>query len=66
LTPSLSEPQLIIAARLSKRLGVSAVTLCRRRHDKRLGFPKGRRINDRVYFPWHEVDAWLERQQQVV
>ncbi len=54
-----------MAARLSKRLGVSSVTLWRWRHDERLGFPKGRKINDRVYFPWHEVMAWLERQQQV-
>jgi predicted DNA-binding transcriptional regulator AlpA len=58
-------PELIIAARLSKRLGVSSVTLWRWRHDERLGFPKGRKINDRVYFPWLEVAAWLERQQQV-
>jgi predicted DNA-binding transcriptional regulator AlpA len=56
--------ELIMAARLSKRLGVSDVTLWRWRHDCRLGFPKGRRINRRVYFPWHEVAAWLERQQQ--
>jgi predicted DNA-binding transcriptional regulator AlpA len=58
-------PELIMAARLSKRLGVSSVTLWRWRHDERLGFPKGRKINDRVYFPWHEVAAWLERQQQI-
>jgi predicted DNA-binding transcriptional regulator AlpA len=56
--------ELVIAARLSRRLGVSTVTLWRWRHDERLGFPKGRRINDRVYFPWHEVTAWVERQQQ--
>jgi predicted DNA-binding transcriptional regulator AlpA len=56
--------ELVIAARLSKRLGISTVTLWRWRHDPQLGFPKGRRINDRVYFPWHEVTAWLERQQQ--
>jgi predicted DNA-binding transcriptional regulator AlpA len=58
-------PDLIMAARLSKRLGVSDVTLWRWRHDERCGFPKGRRINRRVYFPWQEVAAWLERQQQV-
>jgi predicted DNA-binding transcriptional regulator AlpA len=57
-------PELVIAARLSKRLGISAVTLWRWRHNAQLGFPKGRRINERVYFPWHEVAAWLERQQQ--
>lgn len=58
-------PELIMAARLSKRLGVSDVTLWRWRNDKRSGFPKGRRINRRVYFPWQEVAAWLDRQQQV-
>jgi predicted DNA-binding transcriptional regulator AlpA len=58
-------PELIIAARLSKRLGVSNVTLWRWRHDELFGFPKGKLINRRVYFPWHEVAAWLERQQQI-
>jgi predicted DNA-binding transcriptional regulator AlpA len=58
-------PDLIMAARLSKRLGVSDVTLWRWRHDERTGFPKGRLINRRVYFPWHEVTAWLERQQEI-
>jgi predicted DNA-binding transcriptional regulator AlpA len=60
-----SAPVLIIASRLSKRLGVSDVTLWRWRHDERSGFPKGRLINRRVYFPWHEVTAWLERQQEI-
>lgn len=59
------EPELIYAARLQRRLGVSDVTLWRWRHDERLGFPKGRLINRRVYFPWHEVAAWLDRQQKV-
>jgi predicted DNA-binding transcriptional regulator AlpA len=63
--PSLLQPQLLIAARLSKRLGVSAVTLWRWRHDERLGFPKGRRINDRVYFEWPAVCAWLYQQKKV-
>jgi predicted DNA-binding transcriptional regulator AlpA len=58
------EAKLIMAAALSRRLGITAVTLWRWRNNKALGFPKGRRINDRVYFPWHEVAAWLERQQQ--
>jgi predicted DNA-binding transcriptional regulator AlpA len=63
-TASHGTSELVMAARLSKRLGVSTVTLWRWRHDERLSFPKGRRINQRVYFPWHEVAAWLERQQQ--
>ncbi|HEV2550809.1 MAG TPA: helix-turn-helix domain-containing protein [Stellaceae bacterium] len=57
------EPELLYAARLQRRLGISDVTLWRWRHDERLGFPKGRLINRRVYFPWHEVVAWLDRQQ---
>jgi len=60
-----SAQEMLYAARLQKRLGISDVTLWRWRHDERLGFPKGRLINRRVYFPWHEVAAWLERQQQV-
>ena len=59
-----SAAELIMAARLSKRLGISTVTLWRWRHDPQLGFPTGIRINDRVYFPWREVTAWLQRQQQ--
>lgn len=45
-------PELIMAARLSKRLGVSDVTLWRWRHAEGSGFPKGRRINRHVYFTW--------------
>jgi predicted DNA-binding transcriptional regulator AlpA len=63
--PPTTEPELVYAARLHRRLGVSNVTLWRWRHDERLGFPKGRLINRRVYFPWHEVAAWLDRQEQV-
>jgi predicted DNA-binding transcriptional regulator AlpA len=63
--PTAAEPELIYAARLHRRLGISDVTLWRWRHDERLGFPKGRLINRRVYFPWHEVVAWLNRQKQV-
>ena len=65
LTSAQPAPDLIMAARLSKRLGVSDVTLWRWRHDERSGFPKGRRINRRVYFPWQEVADWIDRQQQV-
>ena len=63
--PATTELELVYAAKLQRRLGVSDVTLWRWRHDERLGFPKGRLINRRVYFPWHEVAAWLDRQQQV-
>ena len=60
-----TELELVYAAKLQRRLGISDVTLWRWRHDERLDFPKGRLINRRVYFPWHEVAAWLERQRQV-
>jgi predicted DNA-binding transcriptional regulator AlpA len=59
------EPELIYAAKLQRKLGISDVTLWRWRHDERVGFPKGRLINRRVYFPWQEVAEWLNRQQQV-
>jgi hypothetical protein len=38
--PATTEPELVYAARLQRRLGVSNVTLWRWRHDERLGFPK--------------------------
>jgi predicted DNA-binding transcriptional regulator AlpA len=58
-------PELIIAAKLCRRLGVSIQTLYRWRHDPLSGFPQGRRINHRVYFEWTAVYAWLDQQQRV-
>jgi predicted DNA-binding transcriptional regulator AlpA len=46
--------------RLRKNLGISSVTLWRWRHKN--GFPNGKRINGRLYFPWEEVESWLEAQ----
>jgi predicted DNA-binding transcriptional regulator AlpA len=57
-------PELMMAARLSKRLGISAVTLWRWRHDKDLGFPKATVINHHSFFDWREVAAWLARLQR--
>jgi predicted DNA-binding transcriptional regulator AlpA len=51
---------LVIAARLSRELGISVVTFWRWRHAD--GFPAGRRINRRVYFSRREVVVWLNRQ----
>jgi predicted DNA-binding transcriptional regulator AlpA len=51
-----------IAARLSRELGVSAVTFWRWRHSA--GFPPGTRINRRIYFSRSAIRAWLDSQQQ--
>jgi predicted DNA-binding transcriptional regulator AlpA len=48
---------------LRKMFDISAVTLWRWRHGN--GFPTGKRINGRLYFPWREVDAWLKAQPDV-
>jgi predicted DNA-binding transcriptional regulator AlpA len=53
---------LIMAARLARQLGISAVTLWRWRNTE--GFPQGRRIRNHVYFSRAAVLEWLERQQQ--
>jgi predicted DNA-binding transcriptional regulator AlpA len=45
---------------LRKILNISSVTLWRWRRNN--GFPVAKIINGRLYFPLHEVDAWLEAQ----
>jgi predicted DNA-binding transcriptional regulator AlpA len=52
---------LVIAARLSRELGISAVSLWRWRRLR--GFPAGTRINRRVYFSRSAVREWLASQQ---
>jgi predicted DNA-binding transcriptional regulator AlpA len=44
------------------KLGISAVTLWRWRHDKEKGFPAPKVINGRLYFALGAVVAWLARQ----
>lgn len=56
---------LVSGPKLRRILDVSPVTLWRWRHDKGMGFPAAKRIQGRLYFPWHEVAAWLERQPEV-
>lgn len=51
---------LIMAARLARQLGISAVTLWRWRNTE--DFPPGRRIRNHVYFSRADVQAWLDRQ----
>jgi predicted DNA-binding transcriptional regulator AlpA len=53
---------LIPAPKLRAKLGISAVTLWRWRHDKKRGFPIAKIINGRLYFPVTAVSAWLARQ----
>jgi Helix-turn-helix domain len=56
---------LVSGPKLRRILDVSPVTLWRWRHDERMGFPAAKCIQGRLYFPWHEVSAWLERQPEV-
>jgi predicted DNA-binding transcriptional regulator AlpA len=62
LTANGADIDLIMAARLARQLGISAVTLWRCRKGE--GFPPGRRIRNHVYFSQAAVLAWLDRQQQ--
>ena len=54
--------EFIPGPKLRGRLGVSAVTLWRWRHDKEKGFPIPKVINGRLYFAVGAVVAWLARQ----
>jgi predicted DNA-binding transcriptional regulator AlpA len=56
----------VTGATLRRMLNISAVTLWRWRHDPSMGFPPAKRINGRLYFPWHEVSEWLAQQQDAV
>ena len=66
-TPRKSEPQpieLIMAARLARQLGISAVTFWRWRQME--GFPAGLKIRNHVYFSPGDVKEWLSRQERAV
>ena len=54
---------LVPGAKLRRMLGISAVTLWRWRHDGKARFPTATVINDRLYFDWHEMQAWLEKRR---
>jgi Helix-turn-helix domain len=56
---------LVSGPKLRRILDVSPVTLWRWRHDETMGFPAAKCIKGRLYFPLHEVAAWLERQSEV-
>ena len=56
------EYEFIPGPKLRAKLGISAVTLWRWRHDKEKGFPAPKVINGRLYFALGAVMAWLARQ----
>ena len=62
--PAAPEAILIGQSKLRRQLNVSPMTFWRWLHDEKLAFPASLRINDRVYFRWVDVQAWLARQQQ--
>ena len=62
--PDTDPNTLVPGPSLRKRLGISAVTLWRWRHDEALGFPAAKSIKGRLYFPLDAVSDWLARQKQ--
>jgi predicted DNA-binding transcriptional regulator AlpA len=50
--------------KLRAKLGISAVTLWRWRHDEASGFPAPKVIKGRLYFPAGAVSAWLDKQPE--
>ena len=50
--------------KLRAKLGISAVTLWRWRHDEDSGFPVPKVIKGRLYFPMDAVSAWLAKQPE--
>jgi predicted DNA-binding transcriptional regulator AlpA len=54
--------EFIPGPKLRAKLGISAVTLWRWRHDKEKSFPAAKLINGRLYFALGAVMAWLARQ----
>jgi predicted DNA-binding transcriptional regulator AlpA len=55
---------LIPGPKLRAKLGISAVTLWRWRHDEACDFPAPKVINGRLYFPLAAVSDWLARQRE--
>jgi hypothetical protein len=62
--PPLRPEAMVPGPQLRRILGVSAVTLWRWRHDKDMHFPSAKCIQDRLYFSWKDVSAWLAAQQE--
>ena len=58
------EVHFIPGPKLRAKLGISAVTLWRWRHDVKSGFPPAKVINGRLYFSLDAVTAWLGKQPE--
>jgi predicted DNA-binding transcriptional regulator AlpA len=63
-TVSADTHDFIPGPKLRAKLGISAVTLWRWRHDEASGFPAPKVINGRLYFPAGAVSAWLDKQPE--
>ena len=63
-TVSADANDFIPGPKLRAKLGISAVTLWRWRHDEASGFPAPKLINGRLYFPAGAVSAWLAKQPE--
>jgi predicted DNA-binding transcriptional regulator AlpA len=57
---------LIPGPKLRAKIGISAVTLWRWRHDDAIGFPAPKVIKGRLYFPLDEISAWLAKQPEAL
>jgi predicted DNA-binding transcriptional regulator AlpA len=57
---------LIPGPKLRAKLGISAVTLWRWRHDEDGDFPAPKVIKGRLYFPLDAVTAWIAKQSETV
>jgi predicted DNA-binding transcriptional regulator AlpA len=57
--PKSNANDFIPGPRLRAKLGISAVTLWRWRHDEAIGFPAPKVIKGRLYFSSGAVEAWL-------
>lgn len=64
LTPWPEANDFIPGPKLRSKLGISAVTLWRWRHDGTSDFPAAKVINGRLYFPLDAVSNWLARQPE--
>jgi predicted DNA-binding transcriptional regulator AlpA len=60
--PPADPKSFVSGPKLRAMFGISAPTLWRWRHDRKLGFPKAKEINGRLYFQWGAVCTWFAKQ----